>query len=155
MVGCTLPDIWLMQGCYMPSVAHPGNQNNVQWLWILYTPEIYCWTLIDTAQRSPSINKPPSLHNQSSGLIEWPFLSYNVFQMLRSSSVYSMKTQTMLQCFPTTKHFIKYNKNVWKSFHKLSANCKCKINIIFSKNKTISNELSKGNVFPKYVYKES
>lgn len=27
--------------------------------------------------------------------------------------------------------------------------------LIFSKSKTISNELSKGNVFPKYMYKES
>lgn len=33
--------------------------------------------------------------------LEWPFLSYNVFQMLRSSSVYSMKTQTMLSYYKT------------------------------------------------------
>lgn len=72
----------------MPSVAHPGNQNNVQWLWILYTPEIYCWTLIDTAQRSPSINKPPSLYNQSSGLSDPSFLT-----MCSRCSVVALSTQ--------------------------------------------------------------
>lgn len=41
-----------------------------------------------------------------------------------------------------------------KFFYKLFVNCKCKMNIIFSKSKIIFNELLKGNVFLKYMYKE-
>lgn len=132
----------------MPSVAHPGNRNNVQWLWILYIPEIYCWTLIYTAQRSPSINKPPSQYNQSSGLSDPSFHT-----MSSRCSVVALSTQWKPKSYKT------FHKNTTKtfnkSFHKLSGNWKCMMTIICSKSKTISNELSKWNVFSKYMYKES
>lgn len=125
MVGYTLPEIWLIQGCYMPSVAHPGNWNIVQQLWILYTPEIYCWTLIDTAQRSPSKNKLPSLNDQSSGLSDPSFHS-----MSSRCSVVALSTQWNPKHVTVLSYYKTFHKNTTKtfnkSFHKLSGNWKCK-----------------------------